>query len=596
MRAVGWELKKARNRFTEILRDPSYDDASCLAIVAGFISLFLLQVEPLLWRRGIFKVFEEYEGQWPLELHPLSGFWLFPFEWVPPALRGGLWIPAAIMCFANALLLDRFIAKQGGGDVSFRLWILRLRRLLAGIPLLSLCTIPLWRILCNRRPGWAYRRTAPRPVLEGDPPELGLLRGGAYLHSAPFILWILASNPLALRAVLAWLNEPERATATGLLVVQGICGGLRLGGLVCMVAYIRLRCREGELWGRRKWGLLLCSGTWLLPQSLFLLGLLAILLVGERWGTVMEDARVRSKSERDADRAIDSQLPKINLQTVALNEAARKVLRLYREKTFLLMTEVASVMMLVVPMRERFPWLNLPGCLVMLLFLVTLLTLPVGAVLYLRSFFSRTSSPARSRMEHPFARYLLLTSLAVVGGFHIGVLAGARELGLLGTLFFWIGAFGTTIGFPAALWGLIRMDEKFLLIWPMLFMMIGMTGYEMQHGSPRVLELGIGPAVEVVEKFHLFQLYLRIPVVLLLTVCVGLYRCRWLVRPFRIRDVFNPSLPKPLRRRLAFLACTACVPLGGFLVPIWIRIRSSLALIEAYRGSSSRWIGASRSR
>jgi hypothetical protein len=96
---------------------------------------------------GIFKVFEESEGQWPLELHPLSGFWLFPFEWVPPALRGGWWIPAAIVFFANAVLLDRFIAKHGGGEVSFRLWILRLRRLLAGIPLLGLCSILLWRIL-----------------------------------------------------------------------------------------------------------------------------------------------------------------------------------------------------------------------------------------------------------------------------------------------------------------------------------------------------------------------------------------------------------------------------------------------------------------
>lgn len=176
-------------------------------MVAGFISLFLLQVEPLLWRRGIFKVFEDYEGQLPLELNPLSGFWLFPFEWVPAAHRGGLWIPAAIVYLANAVLLDRFIAKHGGDDVSFRFWILRLRRLLAGIPLLGLCAIRLWRILCNRRPGWALRRTASRPVLEGELAELGPLREGAYLHSFPFILWIVVSNPFALRAALAWLTS-----------------------------------------------------------------------------------------------------------------------------------------------------------------------------------------------------------------------------------------------------------------------------------------------------------------------------------------------------------------------------------------------------
>src|SRR5688500_12580793 len=98
MRVVGWELKKARSLFSGILRDPSYDDATCLTIVSGLIALALLQLEPLLWRRGIFRVLEEYEGEWPLELQPLSGFWLTPFDWVSPALKDSLWIPVAFVC------------------------------------------------------------------------------------------------------------------------------------------------------------------------------------------------------------------------------------------------------------------------------------------------------------------------------------------------------------------------------------------------------------------------------------------------------------------------------------------------------------------
>ncbi len=585
MRVAGWEFKKARNLFTEILRDPSYDDPSCLLFVIGFVSIFLWQVEPLLWRRGIFRILADYEGKWPLELYPLSSFWLFPFEWVSSALKGVLGLPAVIVYVVNAVLLDRFVAQHGGADASFRPAVLRLRRLLSGVPVLGLCVIPLWRVLWNRKPAWAYRRRTPRLVFQDGPsdPASRLSRGGAMLHSATFIPWILVSNLLALRAVLTWLNEPERSTATSLLVVQGICGTLRIGGMICSVAYVRLRSREGALWGKRKWGLLVCSGAWLLPQSLFPLPLAALLLSGERWGAVVEDLRTRSAPERDADQVIGSRFLVINqhLRNVALDQATLKALGLYREKTFLLMTEVASILMLVLPLRARFPWMNLPGCLVALIVLSTLLSLPMGAVLYVWSFLRRVSGSAeqvRHQAEHPFARYLLLTSMAVVGGANIGVLAGARELSRLGTFLFWIGAYGSAIGFGTAFWGLLKTNEKSLIVWPTLFLSIGMTGHQMRQGSFDINGLGFSRHhVENAAQFHLFKFYLMVPLVLILTVVVGLYRCRWLLRPFRVKDIFNPILSARVRRQLAFLVVTACLPLGGVLVPVWIRLRGRLA-------------------
>lgn len=578
MRAVGWEFKKARNLFTEILRGPSYnDDASCLAFVAGFVSIFLWQVEPLLWRRGIFRVLETYEGKWPNELHPFSGFWLFPFEWVPPALRGSLWIPVVIVFLVNAVLLDRFVAKQGGEDVAFRSSILRLRRLLAGVPILGLCVIPLWRILCNRKPAWACLSKEPRLTFErpqGGPPSLPQ----PALDSFAFLVWLLLSNLFALRAAVAWLNEPERATATGLLVIQGTCGSLRIVGMAFTMAYVLLRVQQGALWGKRKWGLLISSGAWVLPQSLFLLPTVALLLVGERWGAVMEDVRAKPTQEREADRLIGDQVL-LDLRTVTLDRATLGVLRLYREKTFLLMTEVASVMMLVVPLRERFPLMNLPGCAVSLLFIAALLSFPIGGILYARYLFQARSKPAdwkKKQMEHPFARYLLLSSLAVIGGFGIGVTAGARELKTLALLLFWIGAYGMTIGFFIAFWGLLKARESSSIIWPMLFMCIGMTGYQMQQSSLQVNVLGLRRHIEDAAQFHLFKLYLMIPLVLVLTAFVGIYRCRWLLRPFRAMDIFNRMAPIGVRRRLAFLVVTACLPLGGVLVPVWIRMRAEL--------------------
>ena len=579
MQAVGWEFKKARNLFTEILRDASYkDDASCLAFAVGVVSIFLWQVEPLLWRRGIFRVLETYEGKWPNDLHPLSGFWLFPFEWVPTTLRGSLWIPVVIVFLVNTVLLDRFVAKQGGEDVSFRSSILRLRRLLAGAPILGLCVIPLWRILCNRKPAWACLSKEPRLAFErpqGGPPSLPR----PALDSFAFLVWLLISNLFALRAAVAWLNEPEQATATGLLVVQGACGALRIVGMAFTMAYVLLRVRQGALWGKRKWGLLISSGAWFLPQSFFLLPMAALLHIGERWGAVMEDVRAKPAQEREADRLLGGQVL-LDLQAVALDRATLGVLGLYREKTFLLMAEVASVMMLVVPLRERFPLMNLPGCAVSLIFTAALISFPIGGILYARHLFQVRSKPAdwkKKQMEHPFARYLLLSSLAVIGGFNIGITAGARELKTLALLLFWIGAYGMMIGFYIAFWGLLKAKENSSIIWPVLFMCIGMTGYQMQQSSLQVNVLGLRRHIEDAAQFHLFKLYLMIPLVLFLTVFVGLYRCRWLLRPFRFKDIFNPMFPVRLRWQLVFLAVTACLPLGGVLVPLWIRIRVSLA-------------------
>ena len=89
--------------------------------------------------------------------------------------------------------------------------------------------------------------------------------------------------------------------------------------------------------------------------------------------------------------------------------------------------------------------------------------------------------------------------------------------------------------------------------------------------------LGVSRHVENAAQFHLFQLYLMIPLVFILTVFVGFWRCRWLLRPLRVKDIFDPELPIGVRRQLAFLAVTACLPLGGALVPVWIRLRVRLA-------------------
>ena len=132
------------------------------------------------------------------------------------------------------------------------------------------------------------------------------------------------------------------------------------------------------------------------------------------------------------------------------------------------------------------------------------------------------------------------------------------------------------IGFASAFFGWLKTNDKSLVAWPILFLCIGMVGHEMQQGSLDIKALGVTRHIEDAAQFRLSQLYLMIPLVFIFTIIVGIYRCRWLLRPFRIQDIRNPMLPVRLRRRLAFLVMTACLPLGGFLVPLWIRLRARL--------------------
>lgn len=564
------EEKSGRNLLVDLLRNPKFDDSTCVAVLGALISVFLMQVEAFLWNRGIFRAFEEYEVGVPPDLVPFRGVWIYPFDRLSAAQMDGLWLHVVIVYLVNAILVDRFVARHSGWDVSFRPWVLQLRRLFAGLPLLGFCVFPGWRLLRSLSSKWLLQQRAPRLTLEDlkERPDQALKIvpvGASGLGIFTFVWWLLASNVYGVRAGLAWLNVPERSTQTTLLTLQVICAALRVCGLVCTLAYTRWRTAEGTLWGRSRSGLLASSVAWLLPGSLFVLAPMALYWFGGRASLVSHAVDVKPSGRGEPHgRPVSSALLRWFLREPStLDDATRKLRRLYREKSFLLMMEMASALMVIVPLRERFPLIVLPGGFLALLCLIALPLLPVAAFLQIRvmiRWLSWSTDWKRQQLQSPFSCYLLLTSLAIVTGFIVGGLAGKGDHVTLGRFLLVGGGIGAMIS-PAVV--VCLPTDRGAFIWPFVFLTLGGMGARMGEGGE-------------VARLQILKLYLAIPLVLFLSIILGACRCRWLVRPFRLRDVFNPSLSRALRLKLAFLGLTPCMPMSGLLIPVWIRIRTSL--------------------
>jgi hypothetical protein len=221
-------------------------------------------------------------------------------------------------------------------------------------------------------------------------------------------------------------------------------------------------------------------------------------------------------------------------------ESDLKILQLYRIKSMILMCEVASVMMVVLPLRGRLPALAVPGCLIALLYVIAILALPVGVALQVRCVLQLALLLGDSVSEisrQLFARYVFLCSLAVVVGFNVGTAAGQLNMALLGFVLFGAGIAGAISVSILLPWK----GDIPLLSWPFMLLGMGYLGHRMLQ-SPSI------------ARVHVLTLYLLIPIVLAASFLVGALWLRWLIRPFRLRDLFSPILPARLRFLLCCLA------------------------------------------
>jgi hypothetical protein len=561
---VLWEAAKARNLFVEILRGQAFDSATCLAAIVMLIAVFLAWFDVLIWGR----IFGEHQDLVLL-------FWTFPLNFLPAGWIEALWVHVGIIYVINTILLDRFLRYHDRESGSYRLWIKSLHFLVPGIPVLGLCVIPGTRLLRNLVQDLETESLLRRLITKEAP--IRKLRESSPLEPAAFFFWIVVSNLYALRAAVTWLSAPE-LSSTKELITGSVVQVLHRCALIATVACYTLLARKGALWGRRYW-ISWASGFLWLPVvlPLYIFAVQILLSVAFRPWTFMQSANVVPVQRPASHGGQGARGPSSGLLRWALasvstfepkdkDRTTRRCLLLYREKTFLLAAEIVVLVLLAEPLGRRFPLLSLVWTIsVSSLCLLALLGLFLGLGRLARHFFRRLSSLYRTWQssgkdrENLHATYLMAVAGAVVAGLNIGLSAAGNDPGTLGASLAQVGLMGIVMVFLMA----VAQRDLALAPWLLLFLYLKKIGQEMLAGAK--------PA-----DFLAFDLDLLIPLVLCLALAAGLYRCRWLLRPFRGKDIFNPSLPTRLRRRLAFLAVTACLPLSGFLVPVWIRLRTGL--------------------
>lgn len=561
---VIWEAAKARNLFVEILRGQTFDSATCLAGIVMLIAVFLAWFDVLIWGR----IFGEYQDLILL-------FWTFPLNFLPAGLIEALWIHVGIIYVINAVLLDRFLRHHEGEVGSYRFWIMSLRFLLAGIPVLGLGVILGSRLLRNLLQNLEGESLLRRFLTKEA--SIRPLRGSAPPEPAAFLFWMVVSNLYALRAAVTWLSAPELSAMKG-LIAASVVQMFHWCAVLSTVTCYALLARKGALWGKRYW-ISWASGFLWLPVvlPLYIFAVQILLRIAFRPWTFMQSANVVPVQKpvtagQPGARGPSSRLLRWAFASVSTfgprekDRATRRCLRLYREKTFLLAAEIVVLVLLAEPLGRRIPLFSVVWTVAVIsLCLLALLGLFLGLGRLARFFFRRFSalyrawqSPGKDQ-ESLYATYLMAVAGAVVGGLNIGLSAARSDPGALGVFLVQVGLMGIMMVFLMA----VAQRDMSLAPWLWLFIYLRKIGQEMLDGAR--------PA-----DFLVFNLDLLIPLVLGLALAAGLYRCRWLLRPFRAKDIFNPALPNRLRRQLALLAVTACLPLGGFLVPLWIRLRTRL--------------------
>jgi hypothetical protein len=586
--AVIWRWSQTRGLLERTFRHLKLDVADCEFFISLGIALFLLQVESVLWRRPLLPQASSIPPS------PLAdpAILLYPFNGVTAQEAGLLpWMALAVMV-VNAWLMNHIMRKFGGEDASFRPWLLRVRPILAAPPFLGLCVLPLWRALIVSRPSWARRRTKPGLSLErvSGSTEAPRVRWPALWRRLDEIgstlwfpaLWVVPVNLMALRAALGWLTVTDPQTAGLALGLRAARFTLRSLGLLFLGLYLRSRSRGLRLTWSRKALLGVVLASWLVPPvSPFLVTLLAYLLLERRRDeTAVHGASILAGSKTALDTA-DSrganlgEVPAL-VRWVFGNSAKRtptsdvldKRLGFYRMKTFLLLFDVGLFHWVGPPLAKRYAWLDLLlGIGLGLLCGVLVVLLLVALVARTYAFLARPFRPStwrRDQERHPSGRYVLLTALAFFGGFFLGLPAAERSIAELQQgLVYCAYACGLMILFvvPGVFQKLTGKSEERGIgapVWLVVFHYLGQLGAEMEKSAEMA---------EGLTRFA-YRFVLLAPVWALVLWAV---RGSWILRPFRLRDAVDPKVSRGTRWKIAFIAVTAALPMGGLAIPLWIR-------------------------
>lgn len=557
------------------------------------------------WRRATWRVHERIWWRWwnVADASYLTGAFfivlsmfaepaLWPLEWAPPVpLQAVLLDLGPPVSLALLLLLplagwvlDGALALQDPPGVVPRRWLRGVRFLGATLPLVNLYAGPLWRRLAEERPAWAFTAELVHPLVlrpvGGPRPAVGWLSPRRAWHRR-FVGsgWPLVALVMTLLPPLWWTVSLAAAHAAGdrlalLLFVASlhVAAALALHG--------SLRPRLTTLSGGQALGARLLPWLCLLPLPLNLAGFLGLELARLSPGqTTAIDGIYRQREQmsqqpswREVQAAVHQSWRRLpwwrrrfgragDQPAPVAGKAIRQRQAFYRLKTLLLVLDVAALVVMLARLAERWPAAT-PACGAVLRGAVVL-SISLGAIgllvqgVALGARLTRSWDLARRLDRRPWGRYLLLTQLAVLAGIDAGHWLAHGQVEVL----LWFSLSSTVVAMLAvpfnillSLGGPPRDNDPLVLLWPILFVVLGLAGAlslvdeEIRTDLRRLLCI----ALALLPLWHLG-----------LAATAG----SWMLDPYRWRDLLARQLPREVCRRLVFLGFVVCLPFGGALLP-----------------------------
>lgn len=542
-------------------------EASFLA--GSYLTFLILFAEPALWPAG-------WRPPWVahplvLEIGPRSSLFLLPL------------VPLA------GAVVDGALALQQPPGLVPRRGLRVLRFACASLPLLNLYVFPLWRLLVQRRPPWAFMPEPPRhPLSPGAAvqPSAGWWLRVRSLHRLMGSGWLLAWLAVSFLVPLWWticLTAALEAQGRRILLTSFVAG-LHLAA--ALAVFLSLRPQLPTLSRGSALAARVVPWLWLLPVPACLFGLVGLELaklspqgssligeiygwrdqLGQRadWRAVQTAVHRRWRGlpfwRRWFDRAGEQRTP-------VAAKADRQLQAFYRLKTLLLVLDVAAAVVVVAVFGQHLPAVRAAYAgLILGALILSVALLGIGLLVQALALVARLARAweLQQRLDRrPWGRYLLLTQLAVLAGLGLGhwlVYEQAQLLLLLclGTVL--VTLLAVLLGMALSLGGPPRDTDPLDLLWALAFLAMALAGAlapldENIHSGLRRLLLF---AVWTVPVWHLA-----------LVGAVG----GWLLRPYRWRDLFSSRLSRATYLGLTGLALVAVLPLGGWVIPLVIAKR-----------------------
>ncbi len=492
---------------------------------------------------------------------------------------------AVILLFypINILLVESYVNLRTPRRHQIRSWLLWLRALLSGVPILGLHVIPGWRWLLQKHPVWVYRDEPSEDLL----PSAGDVQAVSGLSevlrrsqsSIFFLFWLTSANMLVVHLAVSDLSASAWMT---LWRRSFICILLHLSGFACTASFLLEQHRQLTLSRWKLIGLCLVTSLWFLPQPLAFFSLATFVLSGRGWNrqpTILSSADDISLTIKGMKQEVGHYWQRQPAwrrwrgpwgleKEKEVRDSERRLAALCRGKTFLLVVDGMAVTQFLGGLA-----LSSRGGIViaLLLFLAIVLLMVLSTISIFLVLGGRVHRTIRfgffsgSHSQSPGLDYLLLTQAAFMAGVFLGIPLALDRVPWLALAMVLVGGMyilfdlGGMSDIGIGKWE--NLSER--LFWVAIFIQVLGSGYFM----------AVYPwTAELVEHFLRWTGRNLLVWALLL----GLIHSSALLHPAGWRELWSSDLPKGTRWLMAMMLVSAWVPLGGLMIPLWFYGRKRL--------------------